>query len=195
MINFIETMNGIAPIVTAIATAVLAYFTVVLTYATKKMAQASNQPFVTATFEPNIWSPMHCDFVIVNSGNSPAYDISIRVSQPPKQHKARGQLPLPFQSITVLRPGMELRSFLSDASDVIGEENRYRVEVSWKKRPDGSSVETISYEHYIPKGISRLGAESPDIQIADQIKKIREDWKNVARGQSKIRVDANVWKK
>ena len=68
MINFIETMNSIAPIVTAIATAVLAYFTVVLTYATKKMAQASNQPFVTVTFEPNIWSMMHCDFVIANSG-------------------------------------------------------------------------------------------------------------------------------
>ena len=195
MTSFIETMNSIAPIVTAIATAVLAYFTVVLTYATKKMAQASNQPFVTVTFEPNIWSTMHCDFVIANSGNSPAYDISIKVSPQPKQHKARGQLPLPFQFITVLRPGTELRSFLSDANDVIGEENSYRVEISWKKRPDDSSVEAISYEHYIPKGISRLGAESPEIQIADQIKKIREDWKNVASGQSKVRMDANVWKK
>ena len=195
MTNFIETMNSIAPIVTAIATAVLAYFTVVLTYATKKMAQASNQPFVTATFEPNIWSTMHCDFVIANSGNSPAYDISIKVSPHPKQHNARRELPLPFRNITVLRPGKEMRSFLSDATDVIGEGNSYRVEVSWKKRPDGRFVETISYDHYIPEGISRLGAENPDIQIAEQIKKIREDWKSVANGQSKVKVEANVWEK
>ena len=195
MTNFIETMNSIAPIVTAIATAVLAYFTVVLTYATKKMAQASNQPFVTATFEPNVWSTMHCDFVVANSGNSPAYDISIKVSPHPRQHKARGELPLPFQYVTVLRPGKELRSFLSDATDVIGEEKRYRVEVSWKKSPGAHFVDTVSYDHYIPKGISRLGAESPDIQIAEQIKKIREDWKSVANGKSKVKVDANVWEK
>ena len=195
MATFIETMNSIAPIVTAIATAVLAYFTFVLTYATRKMAQASSQPFVTATFEPNAWSIVHCDLVVSNSGNAPAYDISIKVSPYPRTHKARGELPLPLQYITVLRPGKELRSFLSDANDVIGEENSYRIKVSWKKSPGARLVESVSYDHYIPKGISRLGADSPDIQIAEQIRKIREDWKNVASGQSKVRVDANVWEK
>ena len=195
MATFAETMNSIAPIVTALATAVLAYFTFVLTYVTKKMARASNQPFVTATFEPNAWSMMHCDFVVSNSGNSPAYDISIKVSPHPRQHKARGELPLPLQHITILRPGKELRSFLSDANDVIGVEKSYRVKVSWKKSPDARYVESVSYDHYIPKGISRLGAASPDIQIAEQIKKIREDWKSVASGQSKVRLDANVWEK
>ena len=195
MIDFVEIMNSIAPIITAVATAVLACFTIVLTYATRKMTQASNHPFVTATFEPNIWSTMHCDFVIANSGNSPAYDISVKVSPDPKQHEARGKLPLPLQHVTILRPGSELRSFLSDANDVIGEERSFRVEVSWKKRPCGRSVETISYDHYIPKGISRLGAGNPEIQIAEQIKKIRDDWKNVASGKSKIQVDAKVWEK
>ena len=183
--TFIEMMNSIAPTITAIATAVLAFFTIVLTYVTNKMAQASSQPFVTVTFEPNSWSMMHCDFVVSNSGNSPAYDISIKVSPYSRKNKTREELPLPFQYITVLSPGKELRSFLSDANDVIGEEKNYRIEVSWKKSP-GARLDSVSYDHYIPKGITRLGAESPDIQIAEQIKKIREDWKNVASGQSKV---------
>lgn len=37
---------------------------------------------------------------------------------------------------------------------------------------------------------SRLGAASPEVQIAEQVKKLREDWRPVAYGQRRLKADA-----
>ena len=158
-----EMVLGVSQIaagfVTALATIALVIVTVVLARATKRMARASSQPMVTATIEPNIWSMVHCDFVVENSGNAPAYSVAVKVSPEPNQSENRGEGQLPLQNISVLRSGQKMKSFLADAKDVLG--NVYRIEVSWKRHPTDKCVDTISYDHYLPKDISRLGAWSP----------------------------------
>ena len=176
-----------AGFLTASATIALVVVTVVLAKATKRMARASSQPLVTATIEPNIWSMLHCDFVVENSGNAPAYNVVVKVSPEPGKSERRGEGQLPLQNISVLRPGQKMKSFLADANDVL--DQVYRIEVRWKRDPCDRSVENIAYDHYLPKDISRLGAWSPGIQIAEQVKKLREDWKQVASGTRKLSVN------
>ncbi len=177
-----------APIVTAGATIALVIVTVVLARATKRMARASSQPLVTATIEPNIWSMVHCDFVVENSGSAPAYNVKIRISPEPSQNDHRKGKSLPLQSISVLRTGQKMTSFLADAKDILGQE--FRIEVSWKRDPSDESIESIAYDHYLPEEVSRLGAWSPEIQVAEQVKKLREDWRPVASGFRKLSVNA-----
>ena len=185
---FLATSQVAAGFVTALATIALVCVTVVLAKATKRMARASSQPLVTATIEPNIWSMLHCDIVVENSGNAPAYNVVVKISPEPNQgeHREEGQLPL--QNISVLRPGQKMTSFLTDANLVL--DNVYRIDVSWNRDPNDRSVESIAYDHYLPKDISRLGAWSPEIEIAEQVKKLREDWKQIASGFRKLPVNA-----
>ena len=152
------------------------------------MARASSQPLVTATIEPNVWSMIHCDFVVQNSGNAPAFDVRIEISPEPTQTKHRQGKPLPLQAVSVLRAGQKMTSFLAEANDILDRE--FRIEIRWKRDPNDESVESIAYDHYLPKGISRLGAWSSEIQIAEQLKKLREDWKSVASGNRKLSVNA-----
>ena len=173
--------------VTMVATIVLAGFTWVLARATKQLALASSQPQVTATIQPNLWSMAHCDLVVGNSGNAAAYDITLEIAPEPKQAEARGESEPPLRSISVLRPGQEMKSFLSDFDSVADQE--FEMHISWKRHLSGKKKDSVSYRHRLPKGISRLGAWSPEIQTAESLKKMREDWQQVARGQRKLKVD------
>ncbi len=177
-----------AAFLTAFATIALVAVTVVLARATKRMARASSQAFVTATIEPNIWSMVHCDIVLQNTGNAPAFDVKVTVRPDLPESDLRGDGALPLQNVSVLRPGQEMKSFLTDAKDVLNQ--IYRIEVTWKRSPLDKSIEKIEYDHYLPKNLSRLGAWSPEIQIADQIKKLREDWKEIASGTRKLSVNS-----
>jgi len=123
--------------VTMAATIVLAGFTWVLARATKQLAEVSSQPQVTATIQPNLWSMMHCDLVVENSGNAAAYDVVLVISPVPEQAEARGDSELPLSNISVLRPGQEMKSFLSDVESVADLE--FKMEVSWKRHPRSSS--------------------------------------------------------
>ena len=185
---FLATSQVAAGLLTALATIALVFVTFVLTKATKRMARASSQPLVTATIEPNIWSMLHCDIVVENSGNAPAYNVVVKIDPEPNQgeHREEGQLPL--QNVSVLRPGQKMQSFLTDANHVL--DNVFRIDVCWNRDPNDRSVESISYDHYLPKDISRLGAWSPEIEIAEQVKKLREDWKQIASGSRKLSVNA-----
>ena len=68
---------------TMVATIVLACFTIVLARATRQLAQASAEPRVTATIQQNLWSMKHCDFIVENSGNAPAYDVVVAITPEP----------------------------------------------------------------------------------------------------------------
>ena len=182
-----EWTSIIVPGVTMVAAIVLAWFTFVLARATRQLARASEEPRVTATTQPNLWSMMHCDFIVENSGDAPAYDVVVAITPEPQQDGARGNSEPPLRNISVLRPGQEMKSFLSDFENVADEE--FKVEVTWKRHPRERTRETISYIHRLPKGISRLGAWSPEIQIAEALKHLREDWQQVAKGQRKLKVD------
>ena len=177
----------VVPIVTMVATVVLAGLTWVLARATKQLARASSQPRVTATIQPNLWSMVHCDLIVENSGNAPAYDVVVAITPEPKEAEARGESEPPLRNISVLRPGQEMKSFLSDFDSVADQE--FKMDVSWKRHPRDNERDTISYHHRLPKGISRLGAWSPEIEMAEALKHMREDWQQIAKGQRKLKVD------
>ena len=80
-----------------------------------------------------------------------------------------------------------MKSFLADFESVADQE--FKVEISWKRHPHDNERDTISYHHRLPKGISRLGAWSPEIQMAESLKDMREDWQQSAKRQRKLKVD------
>lgn len=177
----------VVPVVTMVATIVLAVFTWVLARATKQLARATSQPRVTATIQPNLWSMVHCDLIVENTGNAPAYEVEIEITPEPKQAEARGESEPPLRNISVLRPGQEMKSFLSDFDSIADQE--FKITISWKYNPRDNKTNTMSYYHRLPKGVTRLGAWSPEIQMAESIKRMREDWQQIAKGQRKLKVD------
>jgi hypothetical protein len=184
----VATILGVT--VTAIATVFLWRVTRLLAFETKRMAEALSQPHVVAVILPNQWAIIHADFVVENKGTGTAFDVQIAFDPPLENGKHRGeQMPLPLQNISVLKPGQVLRSYLGDFPPII--EKTYRVTVSWKRDPADNSLETLSYtlDMTMFKGITQLGSPDPLVQIASQMRKLREDWQSVSTGFRAIRTD------
>lgn len=176
-------VTGLATVALGVATAVLAVFT-------KHMADRTSEPFVVATIEPNRWSLMHADIVLSNSGNAPAFDISVvfEPSLPATEGSSDRQLPL--QNISVLRPGQTLASYFGEFTPLMGK--AYTANVGWRRQPNSSKRETVTYEVNMSTydGYGHLGASDPLIQIAEEMKKLREDWSSVARGSRRLETNA-----
>lgn len=177
-------------VVTAIATVFLWRVTRLLALETRRMAEAISQPHVVAVILPNQWTIIHADFIVENKGTGTAYDIEIAFDPPLENGKHRGgEMSLPLQSISILKPGQELRSYLGDFHPIL--ENSYRVTISWKRDPQAVEREILTYtlDMTMFKGMTQLGAPDPLVQLASQMKKLREDWQWVASGSRKIRTD------
>ncbi|HBA7083579.1 TPA: hypothetical protein J1X07_004491, partial [Escherichia coli] len=63
--------------------------------------------------------------------------------------------------------------------------------ISWSKQPGSTERERNEYSYDMAsfEGVSYLGARSPMTQIAEQVKKIREDWRPISHGSKKIKTD------
>ncbi|WP_198152688.1 hypothetical protein [Tsuneonella dongtanensis] len=154
------------------------------------MADASAQPQVVATIVPNMWSTIHLDIEVSNTGNATAFDVEVSFDPPLENGEARmGETPIPFQRISVLKPGQSLRSYLSDVGNYL--DKSFTVSAKWKLHPDDVEYQTLGYWLNMGdyKGVSYLGARDPLTQLADQVKKLREDWRRVASGSSKLKAD------
>lgn len=177
-------------IATAIATFFLWRVTRILAVETKRMADASAQPQVVVNITPNQWALNHVNLVAENTGNATAFDVEIAFDPPLENGEVRSpDRAIPFQKISLLKPGQSLSSYLSEASAVL--EKTYNVQVSWKPLPNSADRQTLSYLFSMKDytGMTQLGAADPIIQIADQVKNIREDWRNVARGHHRLKAD------
>jgi len=177
-------------IATAIATIALWRATRVLAVETKRMADASAQPQVVATIVPNLWSTIHLDINVENTGNATAFDIELSFNPPLVNGEARGDnMPIPLQRISLLKPGQSLNSYLSGVGDYL--EKNFEVTASWKISPNAVERETLSFWLNMAdyKGVSYLGSRDPSVQIAEQLKNLREDWKSVASGFRKVKAD------
>jgi hypothetical protein len=166
--------NLLAAVVTAAATFMLYLVTKRLAVETRRMVEASSRPHVVVTVEPNRWSMVHADLVIENGGPAPAYDIEFAFEPPVAPEGAPG-----FRRLSVLRPHQKFSIYLSNFGPLL--ETNYQVTVSWRRDPSSEARETNSYSldlRYI-KGTGSLGQE-PLVQLADQVKHIREDWRWVA---------------
>ncbi len=193
MIEVLQAINayleGISGSITALATLALAFLTWILARATNAMAKATSIANVVASLETNQWSWRHLDLVVHNTGNAPAFDVTVKFDPPLPYMTEKEADDLPFGKISILRPGQVLSSNVNDFQSV--REKVYRATIRWKRSPNAKHVEINVYDINIAGlgAISRLGAGSPEVQIAEQIKKIREDWQAVAHGQRRLKVD------
>lgn len=177
--------------VIAIATVALVIATAVLAVFTKRLSDATGKPQVVATIEVNRWSMLHVDLRVENTGNASAFDIHVSFEPPlPRFGPVPDGSTPPLHRISLLRPSQHLITSQCEAGDVL--DAPYTATVSWAQRPNGSKRETLVYTIDLGgiRHLSRLGAESPEVQIADQIKKLREDWQYVARGSRRISVNS-----
>lgn len=177
--------------VIAIATVALVIATVVLSVFTKRLSDATGEPQVVATIEVNRWSMLHVDLRVENTGNASAFDIHVSFEPPlPQIYPVPDGGTPPLHRISLLRPSQYLITSQCTADDVLGAP--YSATVSWAKRPNGRKRETLVYTIDLSgiRHLSRLGAESPEVQIADQIKKLREDWLYVASGSRRVSVNS-----
>jgi hypothetical protein len=182
-------MTGLATLVTGLATIALWRATKQLVTATNEMAARSAQASIVATLEPNQWSMRHFDLKVTNTGNATAYGIMIAFDPPLQNGDARAGFDIPLQSVSVLRPSQTIGSYLTGFANLKGQ--KFQVKTTWKRTPTSSEVETLSYDFDMGnyEHMSGLGTGDPQVQIADQLKHIREDWRSVAKGNSKIQSD------
>lgn len=178
MLSFFERIDWsvAGAIVTAAATVVLAYVTTVLARETKRLSDATSQPTVVVTFEPSPWSIIHTNLVLQNTGTGTAYDIKASFDPPIKMDQRGQAAVMPLRSLSVLKPGASFSVFLNGFENL--HEQVLTVEVSWRRSPNSTKCESHSYalnliEDY--KDWGQLGGPPPLIQIAQDIRKLREE--------------------
>jgi len=182
-------IQAFAAVATLFATVVLAWFTAILAKETRRLADAASQPQVVATLELNQWSMLHFDLVIENAGTGTAFDVETVFDPPLPIEGVRAEMKMkaPLQHISVLRPGQRMASYVAEYAAL--KDTSRTISVSWRRTPGGKR-ESISYSNTLDfQNVSQLGSASPLIQIADQMKKLREDWQRVARGSGRLHVE------
>lgn len=182
-------ISGASTAVTAIATIALFVVTAVLAKETRRLANLSSQPQVVATIQRNRWGFGFADLHVANTGNAAAFDIQVSFDPPLEIDPVGDDATPPLQSVSVLKPGQAVDSYLVEFQRII--DQTYAVTISWKNNPKATRRETLVYTLRIAdiKGSSQLGASDPAVQIADDIRKMREDLHKLTTGWSKPKVD------
>ena len=182
---------ALGTLVTALATIALWRATGVLAKETSRMADATGQPQIVATIRGNKWTMMYADLVVTNSGNASAFSIQIAFEPALEIQSDDGskEREVPFQNITIMRPGEIFSSDIGKAFPML--EKNYRVTTSWLRHPDAENRESLSYDLSFGdfKGVRRIGAGDPLVQIADEVKHIRDDWRQITSGNRSIKTD------
>lgn len=176
-------------LITALATMALGIFTWVLALETRRLSRATAQAHVVASLEPNQWAINHVDLIVANTGNASAHDVSV-VFSPELEKSNEGSKDRPLRHISVLKPGQSVSSYVGEHK--LYQDKTYQVSTSWKHHPGERERQSLSYQLAMGdyEGYGHLGARSPFIQMAEQLKRLREDWEWVARGSRKIKTDS-----
>ncbi|UWA66459.1 hypothetical protein [Enterobacter cloacae] len=98
------------------------------------MVEASSQPHIVVTLEPNTWAAFYFDINVANTGNAPAYNIEIDFDPPLNnaEHRENNHHSIPFRKISVLKNGQTLSSNLCEYNQI--KNNTYNVTISWSKK-------------------------------------------------------------
>ena len=69
------------------------------------MVDASAQPHIVVTLEPNPWAAFYFDINIANTGNAPAYNVEVVFDPPLVNAEHREKSEIPFSKVSVLKNG------------------------------------------------------------------------------------------
>ena len=186
---FIEYATLMAAGVTAIGTIVLACLTYVLAKHTNRANEISSSPIVIVTMTPNMWGVIHIDLEVENVGEATAFNVEINYEPELIAWADREDRRVPYTKVSVLKPGQILRASLDRYERYADIE--YIANVSWTRSPNSNKREEIQYTLTV-KDIAEatyLGSRDATVQIAEQIKKLREDWKSIASGYKRLKSD------
>ena len=165
--TFIAFGGLLGTLVTAVATLFLWRVTKLLAVETKRMAEASAQPHVVATLDPNRWSMRHFDLKVDNTGNATAYDIKVDFTPPLINGEGRaGGMAVPFENISLLKPGQGVSSYLAEYPLV--RKQVYSVRVSWRRSFADSTLEENTYTISSVRFISRRQVAMPMLMRAPE---------------------------
>ncbi|AZO61238.1 MAG: hypothetical protein E5Y51_21505 [Mesorhizobium sp.] len=190
MSELVTSVQTWSMVLTAVATIGLGFFTWVLARETKRLSRATAQAHVVAALENNQWAFQHADLVVSNTGNATAHDIEVTFEPPLDWYRPSKPGAQPLRNLSILKPGQSQSSHVGEFSKLA--DKTYRITTSWKHHPSERTRQSLSYDLPMQDydGIAQLGARTPLIQIAEQLKKIREDWQWVAGGSRKLSVDS-----
>lgn len=170
----------IAASLTAISTIILSWMTYILAKETKVLARMTSKAFVIAYLESTEVSAFAMNIVIHNTGNAPAFNVSVRISPAMPDYSNLSSTATESSYEMLLMPPTAKHSIygvaLKDISDTLHE-----VSVSWSETPNGSARESISYQlkpqnqikgGWTIKGIHEVATELE--KLGAEVKKIRE---------------------
>ena len=178
--------------VTAFATIGLLAATIVLARLTLLLARASSDPQVVANIEPARWSNIHLEYKVANIGTGCAYDVAIEFEPPLQAFRGKVKAKdLPFNDVTMIRPGAEMVSFMGSWQDYY--EDEFKISVSWSRKPNGKKRQAISYmlnlKHLHDASTLGNGNGDPLVAIAQDIRKLREGIIPGLSGRKRIKME------
>ncbi|MGJ7057379.1 hypothetical protein [Morganella morganii] len=178
----ITITSVIAALVTAVSTFFLWRVTRMLAVETKKMAESASQPHIVITLEPTDVSINHFNMVISNTGNATAYNIISDITP------SINDKPIPFQNVSVLKPGDSIKSFFTSFFEIKNKE--FKITTTWLKKPESKDRISNSYIFDIGSytNLSVLGDMNPLLTVSKKIKKISENINKIVKS-NKLQVN------
>lgn len=178
--------------VTAFATIGLLVATIVLAKLTLLLARASSDPQIVVNIEPARWSNIHLEYKVANIGTGCAYDVTIEFDPPLQAFRDEAKTKdLPFNDVTMIRPGAEMVSFMGSWKDYF--EDEFKVTVSWSRKPNGKKRQTTSYrlnlKHLHSASTLGNGNGDPLVAIAQDLRKLREGIVPGLSGRKRIKME------
>ena len=151
-----------------LSTGVIAVATIVLVYVTWNLARVSKRsPFVMCYLESSAYHPRYVNFVVMNTGDAPAFNIKANVSPaiPDIYGKSReGETESNF-SVLVLPPNRSfpIRGFNLDDVSI----EKFDITVSWYSKSNGGKPKILTHSMsnrsskggWGEKGLDRIARE------------------------------------
>lgn len=176
-INWFSDYGNLITSVQVLATGVIAFATVVLWLATRNLARVTKpKPFVIGYLESSEYHPRYVNFVIINTGNAPAFDIEVNVfpALPDIDGKSLEGETETVNSVFILPPNQKFSFQGFDTRPAPME--KFDVTISWASRPKSSKREVLT--HSI-RNIGNGGWEVKGLdRIARELEKIAKNFRN-----------------
>ncbi len=168
-------------LVQVLATVVIAFATFVLWLATRNLARVSERkPYVVGNLESTEYDPHYVNFVLINTGNAPAFNVeaNIKPALPDiKGNPIEGETET-NRSTLILPPNQNFsfRGFHSANAPM----KKFDITISWTSKPNGKNRETLT--HSIDNKGNRCGWKTYGLdRIAREFEKTTEHLEEIKK--------------
>ncbi len=176
-IDWFSKYDNLIPFVQVFVAGVTAFATVVLAFVTRNLARVSEQkPYVICSLESSLSTPRFVNFVIINTGNAPAFDIKAETSPPiPYVDGSEPELDVGSDfSILTLPPNQKCSFSGFDITKF--PMKKFDITISWALKPNGKRQKPLT--HSINNRGDRGGWHDKSLdEIARELEKITKHFR------------------